>query len=280
MSEPEPKVDLHVHSNFSDGELSPEQLLEEAQWAGLSAIALTDHDNIDGLARARSAGAERSIEIVAGVELSCVHDGTEAHILGLCIEAEDNLQIELRRMRDNRQARMAQMLERLAELGVDICMEELPLDNTMSLGRPHLARMLMKKGYVRSISEAFERYIGDDGPAYVAKERWSAREGIELIHAAGGLSFLAHPGASGLVEFVEEFVALGIDGLEVHYPKHSPAIERQLLADCERYGLLLCGGSDFHAKGLGTNLGTPYIPYEVLRRIKQRKEDRNGGLSK
>lgn len=266
------RVDLHTHSTFSDGELTPEQLLEEALWHGIGALALTDHDCVDGLDAAREAGARRSIEIVAGVELSCEFNGMEAHLLGLFLEPDETLRKELKRMQDNRESRMERMLQKLRELNIRIDRDELPSEERQSLGRPHLARLLLQKGYVRTISEAFERYIGDRGPAYIPKDRWTVRQGLDLIHNSRGISFLAHPGASGLVPFLDAFAALGVMGVEVHYPKHPPALEQKLLAEAARLGLLVSGGSDFHSGSSGPALGTPFIPREVLERIRAHKE--------
>ncbi len=269
----EPKVDLHTHSIFSDGKLTPEQLLEEAQWAALSAIALTDHDNTDGLARAIAAGNERSIEVISGVELSCVHDNKEVHLLGLLIEPNEKMSVEMKKMRDNRESRMQLMLDKLEAMNIHITMDELPLSETNSLGRPHLARVMVKKGYVKNISEAFEHYIGDEGPGYVAKERWSISEGLELIHKAKGISFLAHPGASGLVDYIDEFVRLGMMGVEVYYAKHSPELEKRLVEKCAEQNLLVCGGSDYHSAEAGPSLGIPFISYDILKKIKKRKDE-------
>lgn len=266
------KIDLHTHSVFSDGELTPEQLLEEAQWAGLSAIALTDHDNVDGVERGLAAGKECGIEVIPGVELSCEFNGIEAHVIGLLLEPTEVFKKELQLMRENRETRMDKMVQKLKYMGMKISSEELPRTAGMSLGRPHLARLLVKKGICRNISEAFEKYIGDRGPAYVAKKRWSAEDGIRLIKESKGVSILAHPGASGLLGDLNTFIDLGINGIEVHYPQHSPQVEKDLLALCKEKDLLVCGGSDFHAHGVGPSLGIPYIPYEVLQKIKERKD--------
>ncbi len=266
------RVDLHTHSTFSDGELTPEQLLEEALWHGVGALALTDHDCVDGLEAAREAGARRSIEVVAGVELSCEFQGMEAHLLGLFLEPSAELRSALKKMQDNRESRMERMLQKLQEMNIRIGRDELPNEERQSLGRPHLARLLLQKGYVRTIAEAFERYIGDRGPAYIPKDRWTVSEGLALIHRSRGVSFLAHPGASGLIPFLDDFAALGVMGVEVHYPKHPPAMEQKLLADAARLGLAVSGGSDFHSGGSGPALGTPFIAREVLERIRAYKE--------
>lgn len=265
------QVDLHTHSSFSDGELSPQQLLEEAQWAGLSAIAITDHDNVDGLIPARECGKTIGIEVISGVELSCEHLGLETHILGLLIEPDANMLQELQQMRANRENRMQLMLDKLRDIGIKLSINDLPRAPGLSLGRPHLARLLVKRGIVRNIGEAFERYIGDNGPAFVHKQRWTVEDGIKLIHQAKGISFLAHPGASGLVDRLDEFIGFGLDGIEVFYPKHSPSEERFLKEYCQKKELLMCGGSDYHSSGTGPNLGMPFISYDVLESIRQRK---------
>ena len=166
----EKKIDLHTHSCFSDGVLEPDKLLEEAQWHGLSAIALTDHDNVDGIPYAQKAGAARGIEVVPGVELSCEYEGMEAHILGFLIEPDADFSDRLKIMRENRERRMEMMVRKLQLLGINITYAELPVEEGMSIGRPHLARELVKKGICSTVSEAFEKYIGDTGVAYVPKK--------------------------------------------------------------------------------------------------------------
>lgn len=264
-------VDLHTHTTFSDGALEPEALLEEAHWKGLSALAVTDHDHIGAIPRAVEAGRRQGVEVVPGVELSCESGGQEVHLLGLLIESTDALERELTAMRENRKTRMAEMLERLQDMGINLTMEDLPQVEGNSFGRPHLAQLLLQKGYVRSIAEAFARYIGDDKPGYVAKMRWSVEEGISLIHEAGGLACLAHPGASGNLDWIPSYVTLGLDGIEVHYPKHSPQMEQTLLAACRAHNLVVCGGSDYHAHESGVELGVPRVPYAVLERLRERK---------
>lgn len=273
MTDRAPGIDLHLHSLFSDGELTPEQLVEEAQWCGLGAMALTDHDSCEGVERAQAAGSARGIEVIAGVELSCEFNGQEAHILGLLLEPNEMMNAELLRMRQNRESRMERMLERLGGFGLRVSMDELPSTGGQSIGRPHLARLLVQKGYVRSPAEAFERYIGDHGPGYIAKERWSVEKGLEMIRAAHGVSILAHPGASGLIPWLDEFAKLGVMGIEVHYPKHQPHVEQRLLDFCAANGLLVSGGSDFHSSSSGPGIGTPYIPSEILMRLKAKKEE-------
>lgn len=269
----EKKIDLHTHSTFSDGVLPPEKLLEEAQWNGLSAIALTDHDNVDGLASASKAGKERSIEVIAGVELSCEYQGMEAHILGFMIEPDENMKNKLKIMQENRESRMERMVRKLQLLGIKISYEELPVEDGMSIGRPHLARVLVEKNICRTTSEAFEKYIGDTGVAYVPKDRWTIPEGIEMIKSVKGISVLAHPGPSGMLDNLELFVAWGIQGIEVFYPQHSPDVEKKLFNFCTQNNLVMTGGSDFHSNISGPNLGMPFVPYRILESLRKRKEE-------
>ena len=269
----EKRIDLHTHSCFSDGVLAPEKLLEEAQWHGLSAIALTDHDNVDGIPYALKAGNARGIEVVAGVELSCEYQGMESHLLGLLIEPNADFQAELRKMQENRESRMAQMVRKLQLLGIKIEYAELPVEEGMSIGRPHLARELVKKGVCSTVSEAFEKYIGDTGVAYVPKKRWSVVRGIALIKAVRGVCVLAHPGPSGLLDKLDKFVEFGIQGVEVSYPQHSPEVEARLREYCRKHGLVVTGGSDFHSVTTGPNLGMPFVPYHVLESLRKRKEE-------
>ena len=267
----EKKIDLHTHSRFSDGVLSPEQLLEEAQWTGLSALALTDHDNVDGIERAAKAGKERNIEVVPGVELSCEYKGDEVHILGFLIEPDADFKDELHKMRQNRETRMQRMVRNLELMGINISLDELPFKEGKSIGRPHLARLLVKKRVCRNITEAFEKYIGDGGVAYVPKDRWTIKKGIEMIRSVNGISVLAHAGPSAMLDNVELFVEWGVQGIEVFYPQHSPDIEKFLFEICKEKDLVITGGSDFHSIDSGPRLGVPFVPYHYLESLRERK---------
>lgn len=264
------RVDLHTHTNFSDGRLDPEELVEEAVWHGLSALALTDHDNVEGLERFQAACRQKGVEGVDGVELSCEHEGREVHIVGLFIKPSEAFCALLDSVKRERELRMEKMLSRLSEIGIEIPMEEVPQEAGRSFGRPHLARALVERGVVRNVGEAFARYLGDQGPAYVAKSRFAVRMGIDLVHEIGGISVLAHPGASGLVDRIPDFAALGVMAVEAPYPKHTPEEERKVRALCAQHGLLVSGGSDFHGNGDGRDLGQPPIGYAVLEALKER----------
>lgn len=268
------RIDLHIHSNYSDGVLSPEELIEEAIWHGLAAVALTDHDNIDGLAPFTAAGRSKGIETVAGVELSCEQDGTEVHILGLLIEPDDTLERSLSLLRDDREDRMRRMIERLEGMDIRVSYDALGVAPGKAVGRPHLAQALVRQGVVRDIGEAFEKLIGDHGPAYVDKRRLQVGEAIRLIHGARGMAVLAHPAIGDLISRIGEMAALGIDGVEQFYPKHDDATETRIADLCRRYELVPCGGSDYHGNGHGTALGGVKVSYQVLENLKKRKAER------
>lgn len=263
-------VDLHTHSRYSDGKLTPDELVEEALYKGLSAIALTDHDTMGGNAEAMAIGHARGLEVVPGIELSCEMEGLEVHILGLFVAPADPLLSRLEEIRQARETRMQAMLDKLHDMGIELTMNDIPQVTGRSFGRPHLAQALVNRGLVRSISEAFARYLGDSGPVYVEKERFTIPEAINQIRDCGGLSFVAHPGVARVFPHLPEILKLGIDGVEAYYPKHSPAITREIEEFCGRHDLLVCGGSDFHANGEGPTLGVPPISTEILATIRDR----------
>lgn len=267
-------VDLHTHSTYSDGALTPAELVEEAQWKGLAAVALTDHDILDGNGPALAAGAERGLEVIPGVEISCEHERREVHVVGLFIEDHPPLERRLAEIRAARVERMRAMIARLWHLGVRLSMADVPQRPGHSYGRPHLARLMVERGVVKSVQEAFNLYLRDEGPAYVAKVRMPIREAIELIHQAHGVAVLAHPGASGLVEEIQAFARLGIDAVEAYCPKHPKDVEEALVREAKRWDLGLAGGSDFHGAPTGPGLGTPPVSAELLRMLKERKEAR------
>ncbi len=264
-------VDLHTHTYFSDGSLSPEELVEEAMWRGLSAVALTDHDSVEGLPRAQAASTQAGLELVPGVELSCAYEGRELHLLGLFIAPTPALTNRLTRMRAGREKRMLEMIERLTAMGIKIDPAELPRSPDGAIGRPHLARLLIAKGVVHSLGEAFARYLGDNGPAYVPKQRFAAAEGVAMLQEAGGVVVVAHPGASGLLDDLPALADLGIDGCEAYYPRHAREDEARIVRFCLERGLAVCGGSDFHGNDEGPALGVPRVGYEVLEGLRKRR---------
>jgi len=256
------EVDLHVHSTASDGALAPETVVEAAARVGLSALALTDHDTLAGVAAAREAGNRLRLRVVAGVELSVLDGEQEVHLLGLHVARVDALERDLAALRETRRARAVKIVERLNALGVPVTADQVFAESGAgAVGRPHVARALIAGGWVRDLREAFGRYLGTGRPANVEKQRLSAADGIRRIHDAGGLAVFAHPGADGTLERVAALAALGLDGLEVLHPSHSPADVARLTALTESHGLVPSGGSDWHGTADGPRaLGAMRVP--------------------
>ena len=263
---PAPRVDLHAHSTASDGAKSPTAAVEAAHAAGLAAFALTDHDTLGGIAEARVAADRLGLRLVPGVELSVHQDGVEVHLLGLHIRDVESLQQRLERYRDHRVARAREMVARLNGIGVAVTMEAvMTAAGSGAVGRPHVARALIAGGFVKDAREAFDRYLAAGRPAYVEKERLDIAQGIALIHAAGGIAVIAHPGAEGRRERIEPLVPLGLDGLEVKHPSHSSEDMKRIAALAAHFGLVASGGSDWHgAMQGGRVLGAMQVPWEWL----------------
>jgi predicted metal-dependent phosphoesterase TrpH len=240
-------LELHCHTTYSDGTLSPAQLVELAIASGVRVLAITDHDTLAGWDEAFAAASNRPIEIVPGLELSTVYNGRSMHILGFYPNRE-KLQAPLEERIAGRYRRAEQILQKLADLG---CSIELPaLERNMAPGRPHIAAALVQAGYVQTSQEAFDRFLGDDQPAYVEYEKFTAVEGIHLLRSCGAVPVWAHPYLfrGDTVEVIlPDLVSAGLMGLEVYHPTHSPTQTLQLKELCQQYGLLMTGGSDFHA---------------------------------
>jgi 3',5'-nucleoside bisphosphate phosphatase len=261
-------VDLHAHSTASDGSRAPADVVQEAKRVGLAAIALTDHDTVAGVAEASAAGTAHGIRVVPGVELSAVEGDVETHILGLHLSDTRDLEARLVVLREMRRTRAERMVERLNLLGVRITLQAV-LDQAAggAIGRPHIARAMIAEGWAVDFRDAFDRYLGNGKPAFVPKDRLPIAEAIQLIHRAGGLAVLAHPASAGTRERVAAFVALGIDGLEVRHPSHTPDDVARLSALVDHFGLVPSGGSDWHGSGEGARtLGAMRVPAEWLSR--------------
>ena len=275
------QIDLHVHSTASDGTLTPTELAAEAKKQGLLAFALTDHDTVDGVAEARTAAQSAGIELVPGVELSTEYKEKELHMVGLFLdETNPRLLKHLTHFRDNRKNRNLKMYELLRQEGFDITKEALQeMFPDAVLTRAHVARFLLDKGYIKSISEAFEKYIGDGCRCNVPREKISPQEAIELIHHAGGKAILAHPilyhlSDQRLRELIADCLDCGLEGIEALYSTYQPGDERYIRSLAEEYGLKLSGGSDFHGSNkphirLGSGTGSLAVPYEFLEELKK-----------
>jgi predicted metal-dependent phosphoesterase TrpH len=265
-------VDLHMHSTASDGSRAPADVVRAARKANLVAIALTDHDSVAGLAEAEAMGAELGVRIVKGVELSAVEGETETHLLGLHLRDTGVLERGLADLAQMRTRRGQTIVERLNELGVAVSFDSvLAQVGTGVLGRPHVARALIAEGWATDARDAFDRYLGAGRPAYVAKEQLSMPDAIAMIHAAGGLAVLAHPGAGGTRERIEALRALGLDGIEVKHPSHSSGDTTRLRGLCEQFDLVPSGGSDWHGAAEGPRtIGMMQVPAEWLARQDER----------
>lgn len=268
------KVDLHVHSTASDGVLTPSEVVRLAAERGLDVIALTDHDTLNGVAEAQRAAADTELEVIAGVEISSEGEWGDLHILGYYVSLESGpLQEMMQAMQNARLGRARKMVERLGELGMPLEWEDVrALAGGESVGRPHVARALLKRGYVVTLQDAFDRFLANGGPAYVPRLKLTPAEVIHAIIEAGGVASLAHPGYYWTaLELLPEFVGYGLRGVEVHYPNHSPDEIKALLRLCRKHGLIATGGTDFHGPGFeeGAPLGSVYVPPECVEQLRE-----------
>ena len=248
-------VDLHCHSRASDGTLTPRELADLARRSGLAGFALTDHDTAAGLEEAADAARELGMDFVTGIEISCVHPAPGTmHLLGYCVDPKSKTLAELsQHLIDARNNRNPRIIERLRELGVSITMQEVEQEaGGQVLGRPHIAAILARKGYVSSIQQAFDKYLGQGGLAYFDKERLTRREAMDLVLGAGGIAVLAHPiqlkteNDGQLDRIVKDMMDMGLQGIEVMHSDHTADLVEKYTRLADRYGLLKTGGSDFH----------------------------------
>ncbi|MBI2958471.1 MAG: PHP domain-containing protein [Chloroflexi bacterium] len=264
------RADLHVHSTASDGRLTPEAVVSRAVEAGVSVLSLTDHDSMEGIGAAVAAARRHNgLLVLPGVEINSDVPGSEVHMLGYCMDVGDPvLGQELANLRENRVERGNKMVVRLAELGVRIDWERVQeLAGDGAIGRPHVAQAIVEAGYVRTLAEAFDRYIGRNAPAYVEREKITPEKAVRLIIEAGGFAVLAHPHSFGpdrAEEIVAPLVAIGLAGIEAFYDGFGPGEVAWLVGLADRHNLLLSGGSDFHGFGGDheTPLGQTEIPSE------------------
>lgn len=265
--------DLHIHTNYSDGTMTPEEVVDEALRSGVSTISITDHDTIEGVGIALRYGNNKNLNIIPGIELSSYLSPSEVHILGYFIDIHNtSLQKMLKRAHEDRLKRIYTIVEKLHNLNVDIDAEEvLTLAGKGSPGRMHVAEVIWKHGYCSTILEAFLKYIGDNGPAYVPKKTFTPREAIELIKEAHGASVLAHPGLTQRDHIIEDLVKDGLQGIEVYYPAHSPQTIKKYLKIAEKYDLAVTGGSDFHGeRKIDTPIAKVTVPEEFVHKLRQK----------
>jgi predicted metal-dependent phosphoesterase TrpH len=247
------RIDLHLHTTHSDGSYSTREVMTFAKQAGVTALSITDHDIVAGVPEALAIGAELGIEAIPGVEISSRQGDSELHILGYFLNWTDPLLGKrLASLRDSRHSRNPKIVQRLNELGIDISYDEVrALAGTESVGRPHIARVLMEKKFVNSAKEAFDRYLANGRPAFIDRELPEPVEAVRWILEAGGVPVLAHPtwvrtSAEGLRALLRELKEAGLGGIEVHYSTHSPSQTTEYLDLAKQCDLLVTGGSDFH----------------------------------
>jgi len=266
-------ADLHLHSFFSDGTYSPEEVAGHGKRCNFTALSLTDHDTVEGCERMGAACATHGIEFIAGTELTAEHGGNELHLLGYFLDTQnETLLREISRFQIVRQNRINEMVARLNERGLPLKAGAVfALANCKSPGRPHVARALVQAGMCSSLDEAFERFLKKGRPAWVPKAKMSATEAIELVHQAGGLAVMAHPGLNRTDEIIPALVKAGMDGIECFHTKHTTRLVERYLEIADRHRLLVTGGSDCHGRSKGQPLiGTVKLPYSHVQQLKQR----------
>ncbi|KAF0134669.1 MAG: PHP domain-containing protein [Candidatus Saganbacteria bacterium] len=273
-------ADLHIHSNFSDGIDTPEEIVGLAKKAGLNTIALTDHDVVDGIERAQKAGEIAGIiEVIPGIEFTCEMPNAEVHILGYFIDYKNSkLKTVLKTIQDDRVKRIGRICEKLNGLGINLKPEEvLAISGSGVPGRPHVARALIKKGIVSNFKEAFIRFLDNKAPAFVGHYRLTPVEAIKLIIEIGGIAVFAHPAVSNCDDLIPDFIKDGLRGIEVYYGGHNYLQTKKYLALAKKYGLLVTGGSDFHGTNSGreVKLGDTYLKDEYLKELKDEHLRRN-----
>lgn len=278
------RIDLHLHTHFSDGCYSPEKVVRMAFHRGLAAIAITDHDTTAGLEEARQSGMRHGIEIINGVEISAICADGLLHFLGYFIEPLNaKLQEKLGEYVKARNLRNPLILDKLRHFGYPLEMDEVrELAKGNIINRPHIAQAMIKKGYVRSSFEAFERFLAVGAAAYVPKEIFSAEEAIRIIHEAGGLAILAHPdqlfggNIEKIMEAIYSYIEMGLDGIEAYHGRGFPQHSAYYIQIAEEKEILITGGSDFHGNQrintVGEMNGIDYLPYRFLEGMKQRRE--------
>jgi hypothetical protein len=250
-------ADLHLHSSFSDGTFPPEEIAARGRRRGLTTLALTDHDTVEGCARMAAACAREELAFIPGTELTAEWEGREMHLLGYFIDTtQPELMRALEQFQEVRQQRVHEMVTRLNSLGLPLKADDVfALANCRSPGRPHVARALVRSGLCDSLDEAFERFLKKGRPAWAPKFRISVDRAVELLHNAGGLAVMAHPGLTRCDDLIPRLAAMGLDGIECFHPKHTPSIAACYLAVAGQHGLLVTGGSDCH----GFTKGQPLI---------------------
>lgn len=272
------RADLHAHTRCSDGKLAPAELVRHARTAGLHALAVTDHDCIDGLDEALAEGERIGLRVITGIEMSVTVGLREAHLLGFCFDPGDrHLLDHLKLYRDIRTQRVERMVHRLTELGVPVTLEDvLDVADGAVLGRPHVATAVVRKKHAVAEQDVFENYLKEGAPGYVAKPPFPAEEAIKMLHRAGGVAVLAHPGHWTSESAIKHLVKSGLDGLETVHPSHDHTLRQYYRRLARDLGLIETGGSDYHGfrEVDQENLGRYSIPFVLLEGLEARVQAR------
>ena len=264
------RLELHAHTHFSDGMLSPGALVELAIDRDVDVLAVTDHDSVEGIAPAFQAAGDR-LDVVAGIEISSALEGHDLHILGYFFDpASEALRERLVRFREERRLRALAIIERLAQLGVPVSADEvLASAEPGVVGRPHVAHALLRAGHVATMEQAFQKYLGLRGEAFVPRPEFPSAEAIRVIREAGGVAVLAHPGVL-TTRIVEQLCEAGLGGIEVWHPQHGMAAQKRWYETAKALGLVPSGGSDFHGPHRGAGLGDMPVPERTLQDLRAR----------
>jgi predicted metal-dependent phosphoesterase TrpH len=271
------RIDLHTHTTASDGLLGPDELVQRAHDAGVAVLAVADHDTTAAVDAAMAAGRRLGVEVIPAVEINTDVDEAEVHVLGYYIDHHAPwFQEFLTQLRDGRENRAAKMVGKLNAMGIAIEYARVRAMAEGAVGRPHVARALVEVGAVQTTDEAFQKYIGRNGPAYVERMKVTPEDAVRVIVRAGGIAVLAHPGWGVRDEWIPSLVDAGLEGVEVYYPDHTPALTAHFMELAERYHLLVTGGTDFHGGDLATRvgIGSQYVPPEVVGRLKARHAEK------
>lgn len=273
------RADLHIHTTFSDGRKEPKEIVQIVREKGLTAFAITDHDTLDGYRAVKSLLTEDDAELLVGVELSVIIDGRDIHLLAYDFDPDnENLNKALEKFKQSRNERGREMVEKLQQMGMSITFEAVEqLAAGGVIGRPHVAEALYAGGNLSNYEESFRKYLGNDCPAWVPKASFLPEEAMPMVHHAGGVVVLAHPGIEDAISFTERLVDEGLDGIEVYHPDHKQHQVDRFKSLAEQFRLLITGGSDYHGRSQRhRTIGSQSVPAEVVDKLKNRAQTYRG----
>lgn len=275
------KIDLHIHTTYSDGALSPEELVDSAIAAELTTIAITDHDNVLGYYSAQKyiEDSQKPLKIIPGIEINTFHKKQEVHILGYFMDLENpDFAQMIEKQRRARKTQAQEIAKRLQKIGINVTYEDIKkcVIPKASIGRPHIAKAIVQKGNVGSVTEAYSKYICDGSKVYIQRKTVSPHEAVETIYDAGGIPVIAHPcDIENAQELIEDLVSYGLRGIEAYHRKHTPAMIEYFCSLAEKYNLIVTGGSDFHAPSMYTGqlvLGKNFVPPKIFEELEAEKK--------